>query len=409
MEHICDIDLCTGCGACMNICSKNAISMTEQGTLGHIYPHVDQEKCIDCGLCAKTCPVNAPIELNSSIKAFAAISKDKADLMSSSSGAASSIIANHILSRGGTVYGCVQENYRDIAHRRIDKIEDVHKIKNSKYVQSNIGLIYREVKKDLTDGKEVLFTGTPCQIAGLRKYLRKDSPNLYLLDLVCHGVPSQKLLREDVERTLSKHAITADDIKILFRRKVGGKARLGMEYGLFPIDKEGKELPMPREDTAFLYNRYITAFISGVIFRENCFKCQYAQPKRCGDITIADFWGIKNTSIPTGNGISLLLANTDKGLSLVESIKAACYIEERTVTEAIHGNGQLMEASKEPKERKRFIAEYIIDSEKAYTKHIKEYRKAYRRKQQRIKLYLAITSCKPIHKVLRKLKHIIKK
>lgn len=393
----------------MNICSKNAISMTEQGTLGHIYPHVDQEKCIDCGLCAKTCPVNAPIELNSSIKAFAAISKDKADLMSSSSGAASSIIANHILSRGGTVYGCVQENYRDIAHRRIDKIEDVHKIKNSKYVQSNIGLIYREVKKDLTDGKEVLFTGTPCQIAGLRKYLRKDSPNLYLLDLVCHGVPSQKLLREDVERTLSKHAITADDIKILFRRKVGGKARLGMEYGLFPIDKEGKELPMPREDTAFLYNRYITAFISGVIFRENCFKCQYAQPKRCGDITIADFWGIKNTSIPTGNGISLLLANTDKGLSLVESIKAACYIEERTVTEAIHGNGQLMEASKEPKERKRFIAEYIIDSEKAYTKHIKEYRKAYRRKQQRIKLYLAITSCKPIHKVLRKLKHIIKK
>ena len=393
----------------MNICSKNAISMTEQGTLGHIYPHIDQEKCIDCGLCAKTCPVNAPIELNSPIKAFAAISKDKADLMSSSSGAASSIMANHILSRGGTVYGCVQENYRDIAHRRIDKIEDAHKIKNSKYVQSNIGLIYRAVKKDLTDGKEVLFTGTPCQIVGLRKYLRKDFPNLYLLDLVCHGVPSQKLLREDVERTLSKHAITADDIKILFRRKVGGKARLGMEYGLFPIDKEGKELPMPREDAAFLYNCYITSFISGVIFRENCFKCQYAQPKRCGDITIADFWGIKNTSIPTGNGISLLLANTDKGLSLVESIKAACYIEERTVTEAIHGNGQLMEASKEPKERKRFIAEYIIDSEKAYTKHIKEYRKAYRRKQQRIKLYLAITSCKPIHKVLRKLKHIIKK
>lgn len=409
MEYICDTRLCTGCGACMNVCSKNAISMTEQGILGHIYPNIDQEKCIDCGLCKKICPINNPVELAEPIKAFAAISKDYDDLMSSSSGAASSLMANHILSNGGTVYGCVQESYRDIAHRRIDRLEDAYKLKNSKYVQSNINLIYREVKEDLENGKRVLFTGTPCQVAGLRKYLRKEYPNLYLVDLVCHGVPSQKLLREDIERTLSRYKFNCKGVKALFRKKIGGNAKLGMEYGLFLFDENGEELPIPREETAFLDNQYITAFISGVIFRENCFKCQYAQPKRCGDITIADFWGLRNSSIPTGSGISLLLANSGKGLSLIESITVDSYIEERTVTEAIHGNGQLMSASKQPKERERFLKEYENNREKAYTDHIKKYRNVYKRKQLRIKIYLVLTSCRPIHKVLRRVKNIIKK
>ena len=393
----------------MNACPKDAITMTEQGTYGNILPVIDQTKCIDCGLCVKTCPVNNPVTFNAPLKAFAAISKDKDDLMSSSSGAASSVMANRILADGGCVYGCVQESYSDIAHRRIDSPDNAHRIKGSKYVQSNIGYTFREVKKDLNAGKKVMFTGTPCQIAGLRNYLRKDYDNLYLIDLVCHGVPSQKLLREDVESTLSKHNIQEKEVKVLFRKKIGGKAKLGMEYGLFLYDRNGKEITLPREDVAFLHNKYITAFMSGVTFRENCFSCPYAQPKRSSDITIADFWGIKKTEMSTDNGVSLLLANTTKGLALIENISGSCQIEEHPVKEAVAGNGQLMSASKRPKERESFMQEYAADSEKAYNKHLKSYRKAYKRKQFRIKIYLALTGCKPLHTVLRKIKKTIKR
>lgn len=205
MTVICEKTRCTGCATCMNICNHRAISMEESGPLGHIYPIINSEKCVDCGLCAKKCPVNVPLKLNEPLKAFSAISKDHDDLMSSASGGASSVLSQVILRRGGIVYGCVQNNYRDIAHRRISNYSDLSKLKGSKYVQSNIGFIYRDVKKDLANGKEVLFTGTPCQIAGLKAFLGRDYEHLYLVNLVCHGVPSQKLLREDVESLLKDY------------------------------------------------------------------------------------------------------------------------------------------------------------------------------------------------------------
>ena len=194
--------------------------MEESEPFGYIYPIIDSNLCVDCGLCAKICPVNSPIELNEPQKAYSAVSKDYDDLMSSASGGASSVLSQLLLKRGGVVYGCVQRNYMDIAHRRIDSCTDSPLMKGSKYVQSNIGYIYRDVKQDLNDGREVLFTGTPCQIAGLRAYLRKDYDQLYLVDLVCHGVPSQKLLREDVEYLLKDYRhVDKDSICVGFRQK----------------------------------------------------------------------------------------------------------------------------------------------------------------------------------------------
>lgn len=405
MEQICNTNLCTGCSACINVCPKVAIKMEEIGACGYIYPVIDRDRCIDCGLCAKTCPVNKPVTLNTPQKAFAAISKKKDDLMSSSSGAASSVMASHILANGGCVYGCVQESYCDISHRRIDTPNEAYKIKGSKYVQSNIGYTFKEVKKDLGEGKKVMFTGTPCQIAGLRNYLRKDYDNLYLIDLVCHGVPSQKLLRDDVDKIISENGLINKDIKVLFRKKSNKK----IVYGLFPYVSKKEEIKLPNKYIAFLNNNYITAFMAGITFRENCFVCPYAQSKRNSDITIADFWGIKETAIPTSNGVSLLLANTTKGLALIEEISDRCQIEERTVEEAIAGNGQLMAPSICPKEREGFIQEYAIDREWAYSKHLKNYKKAYMRKQYRIKIYLLLTSWKPLHTVLRRIKRIIKR
>ena len=409
MEKICNIDLCTGCSACMNVCLKDAIEMKETGACGYLYPFINQDKCIDCGLCVKTCPVNKPVTLNAPLKAFAAISKEKDDLMSSSSGAASSVMANHILANGGCVYGCVQERYCDISHRRIDNAEEIHKIKGSKYVQSNIGYTFKMVKKDLNEGKKVLFTGTPCQIAGLRNYLRKNYDNLYLVDLVCHGVSSQSLLRKDVESTLAKHNIHEKDIKVLFRKKNGGKAKLGMEYGLFLYDKTGKEIILPNKDVAFLNNNYITAFISGITLRENCFSCPYAQSKRNSDITIADFWGIKKTAIATNNGVSLLLANSTKGLALIEEISERFQIEEHPVEEAIAGNGRLISASKRPKEREGFVHEYAANEEKTYRKYLKNYKKSYKCQLLRTRIHSALRRCKILHLALRKIKKIIKR
>ena len=378
--------------------------MKETGAAGYIYPTIDQNKCVDCGLCARICPVNSPVELHTPIKAFAAISKDTKDLMSSSSGAASSVIANHILAGGGVVYGCVQENYCDIAHRRIDSQTDAYKIKGSKYVQSNIGLIYREVKKDLANGNKVLFTGTPCQIAGLRNYLRKDYENLYLVDLVCHGVPSQKLLRDDVEKTIYENNIAQKDVIAVFRKTIKNKST----YCLNLHDKKNNEIPLPKKYTELLKNNYITAFMSEITLRENCFSCPFAQGNRCSDITIADFWGLPQCSIPQNNGVSLMLATTQKGLSLISEITSEVHIEERPVEEAIKGNGRLQKTNSMPLNKKAFEEDYAINPQEAYKAHLSKYNRTYVANKRKARIKQIIYKNKVLSNILYKIYRIFK-
>ena len=384
MIDICEKDKCTGCGACMNVCAHNAISLTEQGVCGYIYPEIDQDKCIDCGLCVKTCPVNTPVKLNAPLKAFAAISKDHHDLMTSASGGASSVLVNSVLNKNGIVYGCVQRNYKNISHERIDKIEDAHLLKGSKYVQSYIGYIYRDVKEDLKTGKTVLFTGTPCQIAGLKSYLKKDYDNLILVDLVCHGVPSQKLLEEDVEYLLRDYPnADKEKIRVEFRRKKRSPGVFEPDWGTFisyGVFNGGgaKTFAHKKKKQDFLIDNYITAFMAGTIFRENCYTCSYAQNQRGSDITIADFWGLKKCAVPTTEGVSLLLPNTQKGLMAINEFKENFIICERPVDEAINGNGQLLHPSLRPKERDVFLSTYPNNTSKAYKASLKNYKEQYR-------------------------------
>ena len=382
MTEICDIKSCTGCAACAGVCAHKAISMVEVPPHGYLHPKINNDLCVDCGLCSKTCPVNNPPVFNSPLTAFAAISKDRDDLMSSSSGTASSVLATHIVNKGGVVYGSVEEDYAHIAHQRIDSLTDLPKIKGSKYVHSYTTDIFPKVKADLQQGLEVLFLGTPCQIAGLRKYLRKSYDNLTLVDLCCHGVPSQKFLRDDVEHLCDVTFRNKGDMSkpwdrwglyVTFRNK-GDMSKPWDRYGIYLSGKEKNMIISP-----FLKDNYITAFMSGLLFRENCYTCPYARAERVSDITIADFWGYQGKQIKSDDGISLLMPSTEKGMQLIESCQSAFYCEERLAAEAIKGNGQFNHPSSRPEERDAFLLMYPEDMQQAYRIALRSYRKNYKR------------------------------
>lgn len=344
MIEICSKDLCTGCGACLNICPHTAIGLLENA-IGYIYPAIDAGKCVDCGLCAKICPVNHPVEKKSPLHAYAVYSKNAKDRDTSASGGASSVITSDILLDGGIVYGSVQNSCMDIKCERISELKDASKIKGSKYVQSPLGDNLRKAKKDLRDGKKVVFTGTPCQIAGLKAYLGKEYENLYTIDLVCHGVPSARLLKDNVSLILAKRKNIVDisTLKVAFRSKNRKKKKMDFFFTL----KNSRKVYYKK---MFPDDYYISGFMSGLFFRQNCFSCPYAESNRTSDITIADFWGCKSAlpEMDENLGVSLMLTNTEKGVKLFDKIKNRLVYEERSVKEAVCGNGQLMNAFPEP-------------------------------------------------------------
>ena len=230
---------CYGCQGCRNICPKDAISMQED-EYGYKYPLVDYDKCIKCGLCLKVCPELNSYTLNSPQKVLAVVAKDKEIVKTTASGGFATLLSEKIIDEGGVVYGCSETNFETIGHIRVDNQKDLCKLKNSKYVHSDIRLTYREAKKDLDIGRKVLFTGTPCQISGLLGFLRKQYDNLITMDLVCHGVPPMKMLKEQVLSYPEIQNVPHEDIFVKFRWKTysrsgcplgvaqaGGKHRAG--------------------------------------------------------------------------------------------------------------------------------------------------------------------------------------
>ncbi len=215
MKEICPKDKCTGCAACFNACGKKAITMTED-SCGYVHPQIDNELCVDCGLCTKVCPVNTKISLRYPLDCYAATVKSDEELLSCASGGIATELSRYVIDNGGVVYGCTGKDIRYVHHIRVDCKEDLQFLKGSKYVQSFIGETYKAVKNDLQTEKLVLFVGTPCQVAGLQGFLRqKDYPNLITADLVCHGVPSQRMLNDNI----SLYCKESEDISVWFRLK----------------------------------------------------------------------------------------------------------------------------------------------------------------------------------------------
>lgn len=317
---------CCGCSSCATVCPKQCIAM-EVDSEGFLYPLVDQDVCISCGLCKKCCPILQEKKNSSYIeKAFVGYAKDEDIRMRSSSGGLFSIIARKVLSENGVVYGAAFDNDFTVHHIGINSLIDLEKLRGSKYVQSRIENTYCEVKKVLDQGKRVLFSGTACQIAGLKASLRKDYENLILVDILCHGTPSPKVWKKYLEEKEKQY--NSKIKKIRFRDKESG----WKTYSVTKTFENNKT-----QKTAFSQDSYMRMFLSEICLRPSCHSCRFKNLKRSSDITIGDCWGIENymPDMDDNKGTSVIIVHSVKGESMIHSIEEQLNIKIAEVDKAL--------------------------------------------------------------------------
>lgn len=314
MITIKDKSACCGCSACASVCAHHAITMRPDG-MGFLYPEVDKSKCVDCGLCNHVCAFNDDYDKSGNLDepdVYAARHKDINEISTSRSGAVFIALSDWILEQGGVVYGAGYEDHFRVVHKRATNKGQRDEFKGSKYVQSDLKDTFCQIKKDLKQGYKVMFSGTPCQTSGLLSYLKllkQDISLLYVVDLVCHGVPAPNVWRDYLKYIEKKyHAkITA----VNFRDK--------SQFG-WAAHKESFKL----DDKYVCTSTYSDLFCKCIMFRDSCGVCHFANLKRPSDLTIGDFWGWEKVDqhINTDNkGVSLLLVNTEKGRRLFSEIE----------------------------------------------------------------------------------------
>lgn len=309
---------CCGCHACYNICPSNAIEMIMDSE-GFLYPKVSIEKCVNCGKCMKSCPGIKSPEINPLDKAYACFAKDREEHMSSSSGGFFAILARQILKENGVICGAAFDNSMQVNHIITDSRIGLDKIKKTKYVQSIIGQVYSQIEKILKTRRIVLFSGTPCQVAGLKLFLGKEYDNLVCIDLICHGVPSPKVFTRYLSEKSENHKIVA----MTFRNKKNGVHNSILDYWL----DNGEKISETYEESP-----YIKGFNQNFFIRPSCFNCKYKGIKRCSDITIGDFWGIDefHPKFSDSYGTSAVILHSEKGIQMFEKVKEELHFVEAT-------------------------------------------------------------------------------
>ena len=322
-------ELCTGCRACEQLCAHHAIVMNSDNE-GFITASIDSELCVECGLCIKRCPQNNLMDKFTPISSLAVRDKNTEELKVSASGGAFAAAARVILQRGGVIVGAVYHDDMTVGHYVVDRLEDLHKVQSSKYVQSNTEATYSQVKALLINGREVLYSGTPCQIGGLRAYLRKDYDTLYTMDLICHGVASPKLFAKYLVWLGGK--MKGKIIGYDFRDKSCG---WGLDY---MTKTKTKTKTKPSTLDPYYYH-----FLKGTTYRECCYRCNYCTKERVGDITIGDYWGIEkeHPKFYSTRGVSCLLVNSEKGERLWSIVKDEFDTLESTFEQVAKANHNL--------------------------------------------------------------------
>ncbi len=337
---------CCGCTACKNICPKNAIVMLEDEK-GFKYPQIDKQKCINCGLCEMVCPIlkkSVPIE---KMIAYAAINKDETIRMNSSSGGIFTLLAENIIQKGGAVFGVELDENFHAKHTYIEKIEDIEKFRGSKYMQSELGDSYLKVKEFLEKDRYVLFTGTPCQVGGLKSFLKKEYKKLYTQDIICHGVPSSKTWDKYLE-----YRRNVDKLKDLKSIKFRNKNNYGWNSYELSFKYEENEVFIDHNKDLFM-----KAFLSDIALRDSCYECKFKNKNRKSDILVADFWGIEQV-LPEMNdekGISLVIINSQKGKKIFEEIKKSVEYKKVDTNLATKNNPSMIKSANYHKNTQEFF------------------------------------------------------
>ena len=330
---------CCACTACEHACPVQAISFTPDKE-GFLYPSINKEKCIDCGICERVCPIEHPnYNNNEQPDVYAAMVKEVEQRKKSSSGGMFYAIANWILQQGGKVYGATMDANHQVKHIGVDNLADLELLRGSKYVQSNLLNVFADIKQQLKSGRWCYFVGTGCQVAGLKSFLRKDYETLLTSDLVCHGVPSQWLFDQHIAYLEDKYKGKVSNYQ--FRNnETWGVCEI---FNLTNHKGEVKRYKFPSYDLS----PYLYSFMYAMTYRYSCYECPFARIPRQGDITLADYWGVKEffPEIDASKGVSLVLVNNCKGQVLLKQIVDICNIKHSTILDGARYNGNLLNVS----------------------------------------------------------------
>lgn len=321
--EICSHDKCSGCNSCVNVCPHGCISM-EEDALGVMHPVIDEHRCVHCNLCVRSCPNNVELEFNYPLKCYASWVTDKEKRRICASGGIGTALSEYVIRHGGVVFGSRYDDNMFPVMSYAETLDELECYKGSRYVQSVVGGdTFHKVKHFLVNDRLVLFVGTPCQVAGLKTFLKKDFNNLITVDLICHGVCPTRYFVDEVEYLKQRCRINSlGDVR--FRGNDGNNFRLSL-WGkngrrLFP--RSGIFEKIFRIDEAQQF--YIWGFLMGVSMRENCYSCKFSRPERISDVTIGDFIGIGNI-VPFGwpkENVSSVTMNTPKGESFYEVVSS---------------------------------------------------------------------------------------
>jgi hypothetical protein len=345
-RKICKKTDCVGCQVCANVCPKNAITMVKNEE-GFLYPKIDLKKCINCGLCRKKCCRNIEnIQQTKALECYAAKSKEKDILQSSSSGGVFYYLAKEILTHQGIVYGATISSLK-VEHIRIDNVNDIKKIQGSKYSQSNVKTIFNDVKKDLGENKKVLFSGTPCQILALKTYLAKEYPKLYTVSVICHGVINDNIVEKRVKEIEKNFETEIEEIN--FKSKVNGWDVASIEYKTKRINKAYK----------FADDPMMSLFVDNYILRESCYDCPSKGKNNVADIILGDYWGIYHVhpEFFDKKGTSAVIINSEKGSKLFKKVKNKFLLQETKYKSIEEYNQALKTSVKRPIERNIIFSE----------------------------------------------------